>query len=157
MRRKKINYEVGSVFVIPLNDARSALGIVARMDGRGIILGYFFDGEASGVCSLDAIRDKKPENAILIGRFGDLGLLTGQWEILGKHPEWRREEWPVPRFVRTDCLTGERRLISYSEDTLDEYREEKIRGERDTCQYPEDGVFGYIAVEIRLRQILGLT
>jgi hypothetical protein len=46
----------------------------------------------------------EPGAAILRIRFGDLGLINGDWEILGKIPEWVREAWPMPGFVRRDLL-----------------------------------------------------
>jgi hypothetical protein len=42
MGSQKINYREGDWFAVPLRDGGYAVGLVARMDNRGGVLGYFF-------------------------------------------------------------------------------------------------------------------
>ncbi len=50
------------------------------------------------------MEDIRPENAILSVMFGDLGLINGEWDIIGQLPNWQRGEWAMPDFVRRDPI-----------------------------------------------------
>ena len=97
-------YSEGSTFFIPLRNGGYARGVVARAspDGKGV-MGYFFGPRLSSTGRV-AWDDLDPANAILRIRFGDLGLINGEWPICGEIPNWNRSEWPMPDFVRRDPL-----------------------------------------------------
>src|SRR5213592_3499242 len=43
MAPRKLPYREGDVFAVPLQDGAYGIGVVARMDREGAVLGYFFD------------------------------------------------------------------------------------------------------------------
>ena len=155
MNVKSINYSEGDCFVLPLRNGRFARGVVARLNRKGIVLGYFF-GPALPVKSRAALDlSLRPDNAALVGLFGDLGLLKAEWRIIGRIEPWSRVVWRVPPFLRANEDTGRGFLVYYNEDTLDCAQEVKIGSANvDTSGFPEDALWGYGAVEIRLTRLL---
>jgi hypothetical protein len=153
MGRKKINYREGDCFVIPLRGGGFARGVVARLDGRGTVLGYFYGPKLTSEYCAAITDDLVPQNAQLVKMFGDLGLLDGAWHVVGRIVAWRREEWPLPIFQYKYDDTGETVLRHYDDQTLEFCREEKVKAEM-VENYPTDGLYGYGAIEIRLAKCL---
>ena len=153
MAPPKLPYDEGDWFNVPLRTEGFAVGLVVRRDGRGIVVGYFFGRRFSSTSSIEDVAQLETKDAVLICRFGDLGLLNGQWPIIGKHLLWTRAEWPLPRFVRTDAVSGALRLITYSEEDLSEIG--AVPCTRQEAEgLPQDGMFGFGAVEIKLTKLL---
>ena len=93
------------------------------------------------------------KRALLLREFGDLGFLDGEWSILGSIPDWDRHEWPMPPRIRVDEEAGKAWLSYYDESTFECLKEERVDPAL-ADSYPEDGVSGYGAVEIRLTRLL---
>jgi hypothetical protein len=156
MGAKRLPYREGSVFLVPLRSGRLGRGVVARSGPRGkLLLGYFFGPKLEvGQAPLGGLR---PEDAVLIVRFGDLGLFRGEWKVIGQIEPWSRSDWPIPEFLWTDPLGVIRdKVIVYTDANFDQGglgREER----RETIPpgLQRDGVSGSGAVEIKLSNILG--
>jgi len=149
----KLPYAEGAVFVLPLRNGGYARGIAARVGPRGkAVLGYFFGPRlrTSSEATLDGLD---PEKACLRIIFGDLGLINGEWKVIGAIPNWDRARWPMPDFVRRDPL-GRRKpiVVRYSEDDplrmASEYAVDADPG------LATDSAYGYGAVEIELGKLL---
>ncbi|BCH01507.1 hypothetical protein ACVILI_004727 [Mesorhizobium sp. USDA 4775] len=149
---KRLPYREGSVFRIPLPDGSFASGVVARMAPRGrILLGYFFGPK---MFSADiAASDLLPSEAVLVGRFGDLHLIDGKWEIFGEMGGWNRADWPIPEFIHHDALhILPDTIVRYSDDDI-------VLGTRERrpvipTGLAEDGLMGAEFVEISLSELL---
>lgn len=146
-------YEEGSVFLVPVRDGGFARGVVARVGNHGmVVFGYFFGPvlqSANGATTADLCA----ANALLCLRFGDLGLINGEWPICGKVPNWDRLMWPMPDFVRRDPLGRLKSvLVRYSDD--DPMRVELEHPIDDDNGLAPDSLSGYGAVEIKLRKLL---
>lgn len=117
MARWKINYEEGSYFAVPLNQGGFGIGLVARMgpEARGL-LGYFFPDRYTAVPNLNELAAFEPSDAVTIQRFGDLGLLSGEWPIIGKLRDWNREKWKMPAFYRQEPIQGMLFRVEYPDD-----------------------------------------
>jgi hypothetical protein len=152
-RKKRLPYKEGDWFAVPLRGGGYGVGIVARCDGKGVVLGYFFGPKRRSIPNLEELSDLKPERADLIEMFGDLGLLKGRWKVLGSFPNWDRTKWPVPLFARTESILGLCELVEYSDSTLKEARSVPC-SPRKASRYPEDGLSGYGALEIGLTSSL---
>jgi len=150
----KQKYEEGDWFAVPLRNGGYALGVVARLDGNGGIIGYFFGPKYYAPPSLDEVTDKTASNAILVSNFGDLGLRRGKWKRIGKDPRWDRNQWPIPPFVRTDAVSGVHRKAIYTEDNLNTERALLPCSLVEAATLPRDGIAGYGAVEIKLTKLL---
>lgn len=153
MSKKKVNYAEGDCFAVPLRDSGFARGVVARMNGKGAIFGYFFGPRMALACEGEDFSTLVPDNAILLRDFGDLGLLNGKWTILGKMPEWNRDEWPMPPLIRVDETEGRAWLSHYDDSSFECLMEEEVDPSL-VSSYPQDGTSGYGAVEIRLTKLL---
>ncbi len=157
-RRKHIRYTEGQWFAVPLRDRGYALGIIVRgsYKTRGG-LGYFFGPRYEEVPGERETWLKQPEDAILVGWFGDLGIIWGEWPLIPSTRPFRREEWPVPKFHRIDWGRPEKGwLVEYDQEN--DGRGLPVRevycDAKDLLGLPEDGVYGYEAVEIVLTQLL---
>ncbi len=82
MPRKKLPYREGDWFAVPLGDGDYAVGLVARMDGKGGVLGYFFGPLHDHVPAVQEIAHLIVADALVIERFSDLNLLQGAWRII---------------------------------------------------------------------------
>jgi len=153
MGRKKLPYKEGDWFAVPLRDGGYALGIAARVDGKGIVLGYFFTPKYDALPTPDDIGNRQPKHAVLIAIFGDLGFLEGTWKVIRSTEDWDRGKWPIPSFVRVDCISGKAVKVEYSEDNLHEVRNTPI-DPISAHGLPEDGMSGSGAVEIHLTKLL---
>lgn len=149
---KKINYHEGDWFAVPLQSGGFGVGIVSRMNGRGIVFGYFLKPRREEIFSLPATTMLSPRDAVLVCQFGDLGLINHRWPIVGRDPQWNRQRWPMPPFGHRDALRPIAWRREYDEDRLKQIREVLI-SEDEYAKLPKDGLFGYIAVETVLNSI----
>jgi hypothetical protein len=148
-------YCEGSVFLVPLRKGGYGRGVVARSSAEGkVLLGYFFGPRFSTTdeVTLDGLD---PANAILRVRFGDLGLLNGEWPVVGKAPNWNRSIWLIPDFVRRDELSKKAWLVRYCDDDPNRIQDEYPAGFDSKLE--RDSLYGYGAVEIVLTKMIGLN
>ena len=156
MAERKLNYAEGTSFLIPLRKGGYARGVVARMNGKGVVFGYFFGPKFENAESGIVDKALTAQNAIFIGKFGDLGFLKGEWPIIGKIEPWVRADWPLPPLLRTDERAQIGFISYYDDNSLRCLREEKIKlGDVDIHKFPEDSLLGYGAAEIHLTKLLG--
>jgi hypothetical protein len=92
----------------------------------------------------------RPERAVLVAHFGDLGLLTGEWPIIGRVDPWHRGAWTATRFARYEELTKRYYMSEYEDDDPGEFRGE-VRIDRAAAEtLPPNGLYGSGAIEIVL-------
>jgi Immunity protein 26 len=152
MPRRKLPYKEGDWFCVPLESGGYGLGIVARTNGRGCILGYFFGPRRAEVPSEGDAMGLTCGEAVLVAVVGDLGILERKWSIVWSPGVWDREQWPVPAFGKVDEAEAKGWRIEYS-DALQAVR--SIRVSLDEARrLPADGVDGYVALEVRLTMAL---
>lgn len=154
MPRRKLNYREGDWFALPLRDGGWALGLAARIDGRGAVIGYFFGPRLPTLPGEVATADRRPEDAVFVASFGDLGLLDGSWKVICHHRPWEREAWPLPTFARQDVLSGAWTCVQYSDEDLTVPIREYACDDETARRLPEDGAWGAGAVERRLTGLL---
>jgi len=152
-RRRKLNYTEGSRFLVPLQNGGFGLGVVARMDGKGSVFGYFFGPKLNSTNSLDLLQNPNPCDAVMVRSFGDLGFLTNKWLVLDTLSNWDRAKWPMPPLIRVDEHAGKAFLSTYDDRTFKCLREEKVALSL-VNQYPPDVSSGYVAIEIHLTNLL---
>src|ERR1700730_8850117 len=148
----KVPYSEGSLFLVPLKSGGYARGVVARATNKGpALIGYFFGPRLAS--NIDVPRENLvPANAILCVRLGDLGLINGEWQIHGKVPNWKREEWPMPDFVRREPGKTKPVLVRYSDNFP--LRVVKKYPVDDDSKLVRDMGWGDQAVQKRLSDIL---
>lgn len=156
MPKVKINYSVGDVLGIPLRDGSNKFArcVVARMDGKGMVFGYFFPPAKT---DQDVLVGMEPENAILLGNFGDLGIaIQKTWLIFGRVENFNDQKWSYPEyFYRVDSISGRITLVHHNQETFEtEYEKQFDADEVDIDKYPKDGLMGSGYVEIKLTMIL---
>ncbi|MDR1142110.1 MAG: immunity 26/phosphotriesterase HocA family protein [Planctomycetaceae bacterium] len=141
-KRFKINYSEGDCFVLPLENGGYARGVIARLNGKGIVLSYFFLPKYRNI--EEAVIDEYliPNNSIYIQRHGDLGLIKSHWKIIGKIKSWCHDNWPIPTFGQADSIRKQWGELRYYSDDLQTCRGEKVPVEN-IQNLPSDGLAGY--------------
>ncbi len=149
----KLPYSEGSIFRVPLRDGDAARGVVARTNRQGkVLFGYFFGPRLSPSATISS-DDLRPAKAILQARFGDLGLINGEWTIHGQVPDWNRSDWPMPDFVTRDPLGMKKPLLVRYSDA-DPNRVEARYEIADDHGLATNSLSGYGAIEIKLTKLL---
>jgi hypothetical protein len=116
MMAGKLPYSEGDIFALPLRDGGYGLGVVARMNGKGAVFGYFFGRRYDEPPALAEVGELDPIDNVWVPIFGDLGLTRGTWPVVGPLPGWQRAEWPMPAFGRHEELTGRYLRVEYGDD-----------------------------------------
>lgn len=153
---KKLPYTNGDLVAVPLREGLGyAVGLIVAHDGLGGVIGYFFNRRFDAIPTVDAAGAWGRSDVLRVMRFGDLGLIRGDWVVLGEHPEWRPCDWPIPAFGRREP-TGRAFRVTYSaEDLRGPAREELI--DDDECdRLPRDALSGSGAVERVLTHLLSV-
>ena len=151
----RVEYGEGDWFVVPLQGGGFGVGLLARANRDGVLLGYFFGPKRDAVPSLDDLTDLRPTDALMVRRFGHLGLARGTWQIIGRAKGWDRNDWSMPMFVRYEELTGRSFHVFYDENDPNKLvREEQAPPSVDE-QGAKDGLLGAGAVETVLATEMG--
>lgn len=145
----------GTVFAVPLRSHGVAVGVLARSSRSGILFGHFFGPRRDQLPVLESLASLAPEDAVLVGRFGYLGLPDGSWLVLGPLPGWDRSRWSMPPLVRREPITGTAFLVLYDDSDPARLVGEEQVAEDITADSPSDGLMGAGFVEIRLTKLLG--
>lgn len=154
MAKRRLPYGEGDCFLVPLRDGRKALGVIARIDGKGGVIGYFFGLADPALPPAEAIASLTSDAPLLRASFADPGLLRGDWKLVGRVPAWRRDDWPLPAFVRRDAISGAAKKVSYAEGDFHTEVALEHCSDGEAKVLPEDGVMGPGFVEIRLTKLL---
>jgi hypothetical protein len=157
--RKRLSYEEGQWFGVPLRGGGYAVGIIVRgsVRTRGG-LGYFFGPSRASVPTSTDIEGLAAADAIYVTWFGDLGLINGRWPLITSSRVFARAAWPIPRFRRVNSLIpGMSTLVEYDQDAtrmlLNTVRQQWVPTS-DVADLPEEGLDGSGAVEIKLARLL---
>lgn len=140
----------GSVFLVPLRSEGYCLGVLAKSSGKGQAFGYFFGPKINKASEVET-NALVAEKAILVGMFGDLELIRGNWPVIGAITHWDRSQWPMVPLARVDEATNRAWLSTYGDDfqCIDE---KEIAVSEADC-YPYDRMMGAGSVEIRLTRL----
>jgi len=148
-------YELGDWFAVPLRTQGYAIGKVARINDKGILLGYFFSMKFENVPSTEDLDNLKSTEALLLCRFGDLGLKNGSWPTIGQSSGFDPKKWPMPVFGRKDSLVQDRAYkVYYDEDDPNKVLKEERTTTEAVKELPEDGLAGFGFIEIRLTKLI---
>ena len=113
----KLPYSEGTWFAVPLRNGGFGVGVVARATRRGgIVLAYLFGPRHETVPPIGELTELVPSSAEKVARVGDLGLMDGTWPIIGRLPEWQRDAWTMPKFIRTDDIRRRAWIVQYADD-----------------------------------------
>jgi hypothetical protein len=128
--------------------------LIARANPKGVLFGYFFGPRRESVPDFTDTAVLTPEDAVLVARFGHLGLTTGIWPVLGRDPRRIEDAWPMPSFYRYEELTGRTLNVTYSPDDPNRVLHEVQIDPKEAVGRPKDGLYGAGAVETALTSLL---
>jgi hypothetical protein len=150
----KLSYKEGTWFAIPLRQGGFGVGRIARLSPKGdIILAYLFGPRRETVPTLNEMDFLQPPDAVKVLQTGARGLKTESWRIIGDSPIWVREKWPSPPFMRKADIGRAAWRVIYPDDNPNGIpMEERIPYE--TSNLERDGLYGHVAAEIALSEIL---
>jgi len=151
----KLSYREGDTFAVPLKSGGFAVAVVARISPGGrVLLGYFFGPRLKTSPAGPLVPQLRNGDAILVARFGDLGIIRGEWTPLGQVPGFTRNAWPMPVFHRQVLLGGPPVRVQYRDDDPNSVPRESPISENEAKLLPEDGLLGSVAVERVLDSLL---
>jgi hypothetical protein len=145
-------YHEGTLFAVPLRTGGYGLGIIARLSGNGVAFGYFFGPHRKSVPSVSEVQHLLPDESILRIKFGDLGLMNGEWPTIGHLAGFKRNVWQMPPLIRVDDTSNNAWKEWYTDD-LEIISEEPCNLELSE-EYPKSILAGYGAVEKRLTRLI---
>lgn len=145
---------MGDWFAVPLAGGGFATGLVARANPGGVLLGYFFGPRVPQVPRLHDLKSLAARDAVLVGMFGDLGLIQGKWPLIRRLDEWVPAAWPMPVFVRYEELTGRSFQVFYDEHDPNRVVREVQVPPGEAEQGPRDGLMGAGYTETVLNQLV---
>lgn len=152
--RDAAKYEEGDCFAVPLSSGGYATCLLARIaPGGRVLFGYFFGPRRteSGDVNLELLSRS---DAILTARFGDLGIVDGSWRRLGTRLSFRRDEWPMPVFVRQTPIERQWIEVHYRDENPNSRPLERPISADRAAALPRDGLLGAVAVSRVLDSIL---
>jgi len=154
--RRKLQYEEGDCFLIPLNNDGYARGVVARMNGKGGVFGYFFGPRIADIKGIGSDGCENPAGAIMIGHFEDNGFKAGNWHVISKVPNWSRVSWPMPPSVHAPNKNAKfGNVILYDENSLEMIKHREVNlSELDRDKFVAGGKMGFQFVESKLSRFL---
>lgn len=150
----RISYREGDWFAVPLRGGGWATGVVARKARSAVLLGYFFGPPRSAPPGIQEVADLCAQDAILVERFGDLGIIDGSWPLIGSSPTWDRAQWPMPMFCRREPLSGRAFLVEYPDANPNGIPRETPVDHSECDHLPRDGMSGFGSVERELTRRL---
>ena len=144
----------GTWFAVPLRSKGFAVGVVARTSpSGGVVLAYFFRKVWQQPPPFDEVGGLGRQDAVRALRVGDLSLVSGTWPVFARDPDWHREEWPMPSFLRKDDLSRKAWLVRYSDRDANRVESESPTGYDGDLE--RDAVVGAGAAEVILTRLLG--
>ncbi|MFN9357663.1 MAG: Imm26 family immunity protein [Phycisphaerae bacterium] len=152
MKKKKYKVEARTVVLVPLKPSGFVQGVVIRSNGRGQAFGCFWGPKLSFARDAD-FETCRQTSPILVCRFGDYGIRTGRWLLVGPVRDWSDSEWPEPKFWRRH---NDPRLCYVSQyDWELKLIAEAVRPMVDAASLPEDVQLGSGVVEAKLSSLVG--
>ena len=125
------------------NTSGYVLGVVARITKVGeVAFVYIFEKKFPFLPSEEDWMKLDPKQALLKPRVMDVLLRNGEWPILGKLKNWKREEWPMPKYIIRDEYSSYVRLDIYKESCIAEVESSKkmpLDYQEEGC---EEAIFG---------------
>jgi len=158
MAVKRVKYDEGQWFAVPLRYGGYATGIIVRgsYKTKGG-LGYFFGPKFDEIPDDEKTWEKHPQEAVLVTQFGDLGIINGRWPLILSTRPFSKNAWPIPLFGAPFRLTPEKAYIrEYQQDNSGRLQivHETIVDAEEVIGMPSDTLMGGGAVEIQLSELL---
>lgn len=147
-------YQEGDWFAVPLQSGGFGVGLIARANSNGGLLGYFFGPRRAAVPPLNDLLGLSARDAVLVRKLSHLGLKNGKWPLLGRLDNWDPGQWPMPVFIRQEELSGRSFRVFYDPQDPNRLLREELVPLGDPAQGPEDGLMGAEFTEIRLSRLL---
>lgn len=155
---KRAKYHEGDALWLPLRGRSDGVqGVIARVaKGNRVLLGYFFADVLPLAEASIAVLGRSRHDAVLVRRFGDLGIISSRWHVIERPPSvpWDRELWPVPLFAARQEISGKCSLVEYSTDDIGVVSTITSAPCEQVKSYPKDGLCGAGAVEILMTDLL---
>ena len=80
---KRLQLTEGLWFAVPLRTEEFGVGVIARCNPKGVLLGYFFGPKRPVPAGLEDVLQLRASDAVMIRKFGHLGLKGGTWPVIG--------------------------------------------------------------------------
>jgi hypothetical protein len=155
-RHKDKVYREGQLVAVPKRGGGFLPLLVARKGERGregwkllYVVGF-----ARVMRDVQDLPPFPPGEVVLQEIVGDRFIREGRWHPLPFTHSFQRADWPLPQFGRLPAGSPVGKLTTYSEDDPREYLVEVDIPIADLARYPHDCVYGPIALEGTLSELV---
>lgn len=153
--KKTLPYKEGDWIAVPVLEKGYALGRIARSSRSGAIVGYFFAPLRKTLPTEDDTKGLTSQDAVVIYKFGDLGLIKDGWPIISGSNDWHREDWPLPSFGHIDIVDPSKAYRrEYDEKNLNRGITETPISPEEARKLPKDGYWGHIGLQGKLARVI---
>jgi hypothetical protein len=115
--KRKIKVTPGSWIFVPLQKGKGVMGIITVFSPKGIAFGYFF-GDLVRLEDCTSIPTYKPEDAIFVLMFSDMGLRDGSWTLLNLVSSEKDFDFTLPKFEQPAPIRENGSIVTYGSDLL---------------------------------------
>ena len=153
-RRTSIQVSLGDCIVLPLFDGLFAVAWIAWSKGQEI-LGHIFAPFTASELTVERLTERTDwTSPLLICRFGDLGIMRGEWQLL-PIPDCSKRTWAVPTRFGTSL---EAIRLAYVVTTEPNHPDQVVSRcpatVEEALELPSEDLYGYRAVEIALSMLI---
>lgn len=149
----KHKYSEGTWFAVPLRNGGFATGIVTRKSPKGgIIVAHYFGPRMDAPSTMEEVGSFSATHALITLRSGDISIKNGLWPIIGHAPNFSRQEWPTPLFIRKQDIGGKAYAMAYDDQDVSVLLDEEPIAY--DANLPPGGLHGDGAVELILTSAL---
>ena len=128
------------------------MGVVVRDAPKiSFHLAYFVGNRWDVAPSLEDVQECRASDAVMVVFIQALHLFDGSWPVIGRLPNWKREEWPIPYFKR-EHGSPSGVLVRYTDDLLKWAEVKRCPGGMEG--YEHDGAIGAGIVVNRLSKLI---
>ena len=156
--KKKVKYNEGDWFAVPLTNGHFGVGLIARVDRKmHEIIGYFFGDVYADIPVLRKHLTYSPGDAVLIQWVVDRGIVEGLWPIILTGQGINKQKWIVPVFGQPDYGRPPMGYwIRYDNENPSSVQpiERRYVLWNEVCHLPSNGLAGHIALERKLSHLL---
>jgi hypothetical protein len=144
--------EEGSVFGVPLQNGKVALGVLGRVDDN-IGFGYFFRPFYDALPTQTNLPELRASDAFFSALFSVASLRAREWPVVARLEPWTRNDWRVPPLARYDVLREEYVAVMYADSLAAPEAENALPPGTSADWMPSDDLFSPSALSARLSRL----
>ena len=150
---KKIKVDIGDVFLLPVEQNKYCIGVVAKLS-KLYCLGYFFKKVFETNLINESNINFKEEDVVIYQILSLRILKDGKWPVIAKGMFKSITNRPMPQFKHYDSLKNENYIIELDSDLKEATRYPSDMSKEEWGKLSESGLAGSIYMEKLMAMLL---